>query len=176
MKANFVGTGLNSSNQKIEEKIVKIEDFSQEEQELKFSQETEDQAFQRIFGNGDWKDRNHYTKIELDFFQKLIMNKIEFAKKELSLLLKDINKSEDNGTDTTYKPYKAFEECSEQTSLDMNVTLAKRQEKFISDLENALLRIRNKTYGPCFVSGQLQKPERLRLVPHSTRKLEFREK
>ena len=73
-----------------------------------------------------------------------------------------------NGTEDTSPTFKAFEEGSETMSKEANVQLAIRQEKFIRDLKNALLRIENKTYGVCRVTGYLIQKERLKLVPHAT--------
>ena len=67
---------------------------------------------------------------------------------------------------------KAFEEGSETMSKEANSQLAIRQEKFIRDLKNALMRIENKTYGVCRVTGKLINKERLKLVPHATLSIE----
>ena len=77
-----------------------------------------------------------------------------------------------NGTEDTSPTFKAFEEGSETMSKEANVQLAIRQEKFIRDLKNALLRIENKTYGVCRVTGNLIQKERLKLVPHATLSIE----
>ncbi len=77
-----------------------------------------------------------------------------------------------NGTDDTAPTFKAFEEGSETMSKEANSQLAIRQEKFIRDLKNALIRIENKTYGVCRVTGKLIMKERLKLVPHATLSIE----
>lgn len=77
-----------------------------------------------------------------------------------------------NGTDDTSPTFKAFEEGSETMSKEANAQLAIRQEKFIRDLKNALIRIENKTYGICKVTGKLIDKERLKLVPHATMSIE----
>ena len=77
-----------------------------------------------------------------------------------------------NGTDDTSPTFKAFEEGSETMSKEANSALAIRQEKFIRDLKNAMIRIENKTYGVCRVTGKLINPERLKLVPHATLSIE----
>jgi len=77
-----------------------------------------------------------------------------------------------NGTEDTSPTFKAFEEGSETMSKEANVQLAIRQEKFIRDLKNAILRIENKTYGVCRVTGKLIQKERLKLVPHATLSIE----
>lgn len=73
-----------------------------------------------------------------------------------------------NGTDDTSPTFKAFEEGSKTMSKEANTQLAIRQEKFIRDLKNAILRIENKTYGICRVTSKLINKERLKLVPHAT--------
>jgi DnaK suppressor protein len=78
----------------------------------------------------------------------------------------------DNGTDDTSPTFKAFEEGSVVMSKEANSQLAIRQEKFIRDLKNALIRIENKTYGVCRVTGKLINKERLKLVPHATLSIE----
>ena len=75
-------------------------------------------------------------------------------------------------TNDTYSAFKAFEEGSETLSKESNSILAQRQEKFIRDLNNALIRIENKTYGICRVTGKLINKERLKLVPHATLSIE----
>jgi RNA polymerase-binding transcription factor DksA len=77
-----------------------------------------------------------------------------------------------NGTDDTSPTFKAFEEGSETMSKEANSQLAIRQEKFIRDLKNALIRIESKTYGICRVTGKLINKDRLRLVPHATLSIE----
>ena len=78
----------------------------------------------------------------------------------------------DNGTEDTSPTFKAFEESSSTLSKEENMKLAERQEKFIRSLKNALIRIENKTYGICRVSGKLISKDRLKLVPHATLSIE----
>lgn len=119
---------------------------------------------------GRKKDR--YTDRELAAFKKLIENKIEKAQSQLELLRSSYMNDGNNGTDDTAPTFKAFEEGSETMSKEANTQLAIRQEKFIRDLRNALLRIENKTYGICRVTGKLINKERLKLVPHATLSIE----
>ena len=79
---------------------------------------------------------------------------------------------QNNGTDDTSPTFKAFEEGAETLSKEQNAILAGRQEKFVRDLKNALIRIENKTYGICRVTGKLIGKERLRAVPHATLSIE----
>lgn len=113
-----------------------------------------------------------YSDADLAEFKELIQMKLEKAKNDLDLIrsayLNDLN----NGTDDTSPTFKAFEEGSETMSKEANSQLAIRQEKFIRDLKNALIRIENKTYGICKVTGKLINKERLKLVPHATMSIE----
>ena len=102
----------------------------------------------------------------------LILSKIESAKEDLRILRAATANDSDNGTEDTSPTFKAFEEGSETMSKEANTQLAIRQEKFIRDLKNALLRIENKTYGICRVTGKLINKERLKLVPHATLSIE----
>ncbi len=116
--------------------------------------------------------KNRYSDKELAEFKKIIEEKIEKAKSHLDLLRSSYMNDGNNGTDDTAPTFKAFEEGSETMSKEANTQLAIRQEKFIRDLKNALLRIENKTYGICRVTGKLINKERLKLVPHATLSIE----
>ena len=105
-------------------------------------------------------------------FKKLIVQKIDQAKQDLDLLKSAYMNDSDNGTDDTSPTFKAFEEGSETMSKEANTQLALRQEKFIRDLKNALIRIENKTYGVCRITGKLIKKKRLMVVPHATLSIE----
>ena len=118
------------------------------------------------------KEKVCYTVAELKGFKDLIESKIKTAEEDLSLLKAAYSNDSDNGTDDTSPTFKAFEEGSTTLSRDENMKLALRQEKFIKNLTNALIRIENKTYGICRVTGQLISKERLNLVPHATLSIE----
>ncbi|ANW94822.1 molecular chaperone DnaK [Wenyingzhuangia fucanilytica] len=109
-----------------------------------------------------------YSDKDLAEFKEIILKKIERAKKDLEILQSSYKNGSSNNTDDTSPQFKAFEEGSETMSKEANVQLAIRQEKFIRDLKNALLRIENKTYGVCRATGKLIRKERLKLVPHAT--------
>ncbi len=113
-----------------------------------------------------------YSDKDLEEFKVLIGAKIDKAKSYLDLLRSSYMNDGNNGTDDTSPTFKAFEEGSETMSKEANTQLAIRQEKFIRDLNNALLRIENKTYGVCRVTGKLINKERLKLVPHATLSIE----
>ena len=98
--------------------------------------------------------------------------KIEKAEKDLQLIRESFINDQNNGTDDTSPTFKAFEEGAETLSKEQNSILAGRQEKFVRDLKNALIRIENKTYGVCRVTGKLIPKERLLAVPHATLSIE----
>ena len=120
--------------------------------------------------------KKRYTDKELERFKKLIIKKIDQAKQDLDLLKSAYMNDSDNGTDDTSPTFKAFEEGSETMSKEANTQLALRQEKFIRDLKNALIRIENKTYGVCRITGKLIKKKRLMVVPHATLSIEAKNK
>jgi len=113
-----------------------------------------------------------YSDEDLQEFKEIILKKIERAEEDLALLQSSYKNGLNNGTDDTSPQFKYFEEGSETMSKEANVQLAIRQEKFIRDLNNALIRIENKTYGVCRVTGKLIQKERLKLVPHATLSIE----
>ncbi len=113
-----------------------------------------------------------YSDKDLAEFKTLIQNKIEKAIGDLDLIKSAYMNDLNNGTDDTSPTFKAFEEGSETMSKEANSQLAIRQEKFIRDLKNALIRIENKTYGVCRVTQKLISKDRLRLVPHATLSIE----
>lgn len=113
-----------------------------------------------------------YSDKDLAEFKVLIQEKIEKAQHDLELIKSAYMNDLNNGTDDTSPTFKAFEEGSETMSKEANAQLAIRQEKFIRDLKNALIRIENKTYGVCRVTGKLIGKERLKLVPHATLSIE----
>lgn len=115
---------------------------------------------------------NRYSDKDLAEFKTLIQDKIEKAIRDLDLIKSAYMNDLNNGTEDTSPTFKAFEEGSETMSKEANSQLAIRQEKFIRDLKNALIRIENKTFGVCRVTGKLISKERLKLVPHATLSIE----
>ena len=103
---------------------------------------------------------------------KVFLKQIEKAEKDLMLIRESFINDQNNGTDDTSPTFKAFEEGAETLSKEQNAILAGRQEKFVRDLKNALIRIENKTYGICRVTGKLIGKDRLRAVPHATLSIE----
>ncbi|QTE24147.1 TraR/DksA family transcriptional regulator [Polaribacter cellanae] len=117
-----------------------------------------------------------YSDEDLQEFKEIIEKKIARAEEDLALLQASYKNDANNGTDDTSPSFKSFDEGSEVMSKEANVQLAIRQEKFIRDLKNALLRIENKTYGVCRVTRKLIQKERLKLVPHATLSIEAKRK
>jgi DnaK suppressor protein len=113
-----------------------------------------------------------YSDKDLKKFKSLIENKIKKAENDLALIKSAYMNDGDNGTEDTSPTFKAFEEGSQTMSKEANTQLAIRQEKFIRDLNSALIRIINKTYGICRVTGKLINKKRLELVPHATLSIE----
>ena len=113
-----------------------------------------------------------YSDKDLEEFRVIIERKINLAEEDLALIESAFKNDKNNGTEDTSPTFKAFEEGSETMSKEANVQLAIRQEKFIRDLKNAILRIENKSYGVCRVTGDLIQKERLKLVPHATLSIE----
>jgi len=113
-----------------------------------------------------------YSDKELAEFKKIIDSKLADAKKELHNLQQQIANANEHGTDDTAGTFKMLEDGSESLAKEEAGQLAMRQMKFIEQLENALVRIENKTYGICRVTGKLIPKERLRSVPHATLSIE----
>ncbi len=118
------------------------------------------------------EERQRYSDTDLKEFKELIQQKIEKAEKDLMLIRESFINDQNNGTDDTSPTFKAFEEGAETLRKEQNAILAGRQEKFVRDLKNALIRIENKTYGICRVTGKLIGKDRLRAVPHATLSIE----
>ena len=116
--------------------------------------------------------KSAYTNKELKEFKQIIIEKIERAEEDLALLKSAYANDADNGTEDTSPTFKAFEEGSATLSKEENMKLAMRQEKFINNLKNALIRIQNKSYGVCRITGKLISKNRLKLVPHATLSIE----
>jgi RNA polymerase-binding transcription factor DksA len=117
-------------------------------------------------------EKTAYSANELEEFKQIILAKIESAEDDLRVLRAATANDSDNGTEDTSPTFKQFEEGSTTLSKEENIKLAERQAKFILHLNNALLRIKNKTYGICRVTGKLIAKERLNLVPHATLSIE----
>ena len=117
-------------------------------------------------------EKTRYSDEELKEFREIIVRKIEEATKELTNLQDTLNNFNTNGTDDTANTFKVLEDGSDTLAKEEAGQLAARQKKFIEQLHNALIRIENKTYGICRVTGKLIPKERLRAVPHTTQSIE----
>ncbi len=118
------------------------------------------------------QEKTRYTDEELQEFKLIILEKITTAKADLQLLTEAYTLKNENDINDTSPSFKVLEEGSQVLSKEENSQLALRLEKFIRDLENALIRIENKTYGICRVTGKLISKERLKSVPHATLSME----
>ncbi len=121
-------------------------------------------------GTVNTPEKTRYTDEELAEFKELILSRLEQARKDLALLQENV--ATGNDSDDTAPTFKILEEGAAVLSKEENSALAVRQAKYIKNLENALIRIENKTYGVCRVTGKLIPKERLRAVPHATLSVE----
>ncbi|HNR85202.1 MAG TPA: TraR/DksA C4-type zinc finger protein [Taishania sp.] len=113
-----------------------------------------------------------YSDAELEEFRVLIEQKLAEAKEHLKMLKGTLSHSDDHGTNDTGRTFNMMEDGSDTLSREEVAQLAARQEKFIQNLQSALIRIENKTYGICRVTGKKIQKERLMLVPHATLSIE----
>lgn len=113
-----------------------------------------------------------YSDTDLQEFKELILKKLEAAKKELVYLQGLITRKDEAGTDDTENKYMSMEDGSGSQEREQLNQMASRQIQFIDHLEKALVRIENKTYGICRVTGKLIDKARLRAVPHATLSIE----
>ena len=117
-------------------------------------------------------ERTRYSDKELKEFETLIKSKLETAQHELHILKESLTRSHDSGTADTDVTSKVLEDGAETSQKESMNELAARQQKFINNLSNALIRIKNGTYGICKTTGQLIPKESLRAVPHTMQCIE----
>jgi len=117
-------------------------------------------------------EKTRYSDAELQEFREIINAKLVEAREDLDLLNSTMSLRDNNGTDDTSPTFKLIEDGSDVLSREETSQLAARQEKFIKHLNDALVRIENKTYGICRQTGKLISKERLRIVPHATLSIE----
>lgn len=113
-------------------------------------------------------EKTRYSDEELQEFKELILAKLEKAQRDYEVLKADVTNNDGNDIADTSPTFKTLEEGAATFGKEENGRLAQRQMKFIQHLQAALVRIENKTYGICRVTGQLIPKERLRAVPHAT--------
>lgn len=116
--------------------------------------------------------KSRYSDKELNEFKGIIVEKLDAAKSELKYLQDQINRKDDNGTDDTENKFATMEDGSASMEREYMNQMAVRQATYIDHLEKALMRIANKTYGICRVTGKLIDKDRLRAVPHATLSME----
>ena len=116
--------------------------------------------------------KTRYSNEELIEFKELIISKIDKAQADYDVLRSSITHSDDNDIQDTSPTFKVMEEGASVLSKEEAGRLAQRQLQFINHLRAALVRIENKTYGVCRVTGKLISKERLRAVPHATLSIE----
>lgn len=124
----------------------------------------------------DTNGKTRYSDAELQEFKDIILEKLQIAREELAALTQSLSSPNANGTDDTAGTYKTLEDGSATLEKEQINQLASRQKKFIENLEAALVRIENKTYGVCRETGKLIQKERLRAVPHATLSMEAKMK
>ncbi len=117
------------------------------------------------------KDATRYSDEDLKEFKAIILEKLEEAQEDVQLLKSQL-RNDNSGTNDTSRTFNIMEDGSLTLSREEIAIQAQRQQKFIDNLKNALIRIENKTYGVCRITGKLIKKERLRLVPHATMSIE----
>lgn len=117
-------------------------------------------------------EKTKYSEEELVEFEELINAKLEKAREELSILKGSLTRDSDEGSYATHGAAKTLEDGADTAEKEQLSQLAGRQQKFINNLENALVRIKNGTYGICVDTGKLISKERLRAVPHTMHSIE----
>lgn len=117
-------------------------------------------------------EKTRFSDEDLQEFKEIIDGKLVEAAEDLQILKNSLSHKDDHGTDDTGRSFNMMEDGSDTLSREEMAQLALRQEKFITALRNALIRIENKTYGICRATGKLIRKERLKLVPHATLSIE----
>ncbi len=120
-------------------------------------------------------EKKRYSDEELEEFKQIILSKLELAKRDYHQMMDTLSNKNGNDVDDTMPTYKILEEGSMTQTKEELTTMAARQQKFIQALQAALVRIENKTYGICRVTGKLIPKERLRAVPHATLSIEAKQ-
>lgn len=118
------------------------------------------------------KEKTRYSDVDLQEFKQIILAKLEVARDEFSKMQKSLQNPNENGDENTSNQYLTLDDGASTFEKENLNQLAARQKKFIDNLEAALIRIENKTYGVCRVTGKLIQKERLKAVPHATLSME----
>ncbi len=120
-------------------------------------------------------EKTRYTDEELEEFKQIILKKLELARRDYNQMMDTLTNRSGNDIGDTMPTYKILEEGSATQTKEELTNMAARQQKFIQSLQAALVRIENKTYGICRVTGKLIPKERLRAVPHATLSIEAKQ-
>jgi RNA polymerase-binding transcription factor DksA len=118
------------------------------------------------------QEQMRYSREDLVEFEDIILEKLYNAKKEVAFIKETLSRRNDTGTDNTASSAKVLEDGADTAEKESLNQLASRQLKFIQQLENALIRIKNGSYGVCIATGKLIPKERLRAVPHTQHSIE----
>ena len=118
------------------------------------------------------EEKTAYSQEELRELEEIILQKLAVAKTELHSLKETLSKKNDSGTDYTASTSKLLEDGADTLERENLSQLAARQQKFVINLENALIRIKNGTYGICVDTGKLIAKDRLKAVPHTMHSIE----
>ena len=121
------------------------------------------------------EEKKRYSDEELEEFRQIILDKLAVTRRDYEAYMDQLTRRNDNGVDDTAPTYHQLEEGSEALSKETLMNMAVRTQKFIQGLEQALVRINNKTYGICRETGKLIPKERLRAVPHATLSIEAKQ-
>lgn len=113
-------------------------------------------------------EKTRYSDDELQEFKEIINEKLKLARRDFNQMMEQLRNADNNGVDDIAPTYKTLEEGSASQSKEEIAQMANRQQKFITGLEAAIVRIENKTYGIDRMTGELIPKERLRVVPHAT--------
>lgn len=117
-------------------------------------------------------EKTRYSDEELQEFKDIILKKLNSSREEFNTLQRSLKDGNENGTDSTNNNYLTLDDGADTFEKENTTQLAARLMKFIQNLEAALVRIENKTYGVCKTTGKLIPKERLRAVPHTTQSIE----
>jgi DnaK suppressor protein len=118
------------------------------------------------------EEKQRYSREELNEFEAIILEKLNNARKEVAFIKETLSRRNDEGTDNTANTSKVLEDGADTQEKESLNQLASRQLKFIQQLENALIRIKNGSYGVCIKTGKLIPKERLKAVPHTQHTIE----
>jgi DnaK suppressor protein len=125
-------------------------------------------AAQEIGGRAETRESRRYSDEDLEEFRMLLLNRLEEARSDYEQLKAALSGEDENGTEDTAPTFRLGEDSFDGGSREEIAQLAYRRQNYMVQLRNALVRIENKTYGVCRVSGRLIPKERLRSVPHTT--------